>query len=139
MEQPDSQAPRTDSELEQQPQQDGGAPGSSRQKKRTFKIKTGEDEYRSRITGHTPKQAASKALTLIVNDAKANGKTVKGKVCFTIRETTRGGRGKEYCYQGEKVKLAEPTRYSIRSSGGGVKEIVNRYKNVIEKYHPPSA
>lgn len=134
MEQPPEKTPEEGTTEEQQ----GGGGLAVRHKKRTFKIKTGEDEYRSRITGHTPKQAASKALTLIVNDAKASGKTVKGKVCFTIRETTRGSRGKEYCYQGEKVKLAEPTRYSIRSSTGGVKEIVNRYKNVIEKYHPSS-
>lgn len=112
----------------QPPQQGGG------KKKRTFKIKLNDNEFCSRITGHTPKQAASKALTLIVNQKKKAGGAVKGKVIFTIKETTRGSKGKEYVYQGEKVKLKTPTTYKIRSPSGETKEIVNRFRNVIEKY-----
>jgi hypothetical protein len=104
-------------------------------KKRTFKIKLNENEFCSRITGHTPKQAASKALTLIINQKKqGGGKLAKGKITFTIKETTRGSKGKEYVYQGEKIKLKQPTTYKIRSPNGEMKEIVNRFRNVIEKY-----
>lgn len=119
--------------------QEGGAEKKTL-KKRTFKIKLNENEFCSRITGHTPKQAASKALTLIVNQKKqTGGKTPKGKIIFTIKETTRGSKGKEYMYQGEKVKLKQPTTYKIRSPNGDYKEIINRYRNVIEKYQEPSA
>ena len=118
-------------------QQDGGAKkqkGGVVDKKRTFKIKLEDEKFCSRITGNTPKQAASKALTLLVNQKKQQGKSIKGKIVFTIKETTRGSKGKEYSYQGEKIKLKQPTTYKIKSSNGEVKEIVNKYKNVIEKY-----
>jgi hypothetical protein len=110
------------------PLQKGGS------KKRTFKIKLADAEFCSRITGSTPKQAASKALTLLINQKKKSGKPTKGKVAFTIKETTRGSKGKEYSYQGEKVKLKTPTTYTIKSANGEVKTIVNKFKNVIEKH-----
>lgn len=103
-------------------------------KKRTFKIKLADSEFCSRITGSTPKQAASKALTLLINQKKKSGKSVKGKIAFTIKETTRGSKGKEYNYQGEKIKLKEPTEYTIKSADGQVKTIINKYKNIIEKH-----
>ena len=120
--------------------QEGGS-SKKASRKRTFKIKLNENEFCSRITGHTPKQAASKALTLIINQKKqqTGGKPVKGKIVFTIKETTRGSKGKEYVYQGEKVKLKQPTTYKIRSPSGDYKEIVNRYRNLIEKYQEVSA
>ena len=108
--------------------------GGKESKKRTFKIKLEDEKFCSRITGNTPKQAASKALTLLINQRKSQGKQVKGKVIFTIKETTRGSKGKEYSYQGEKIKLKQPTTYQIKSANGEVKEIVNKFKNVIEKY-----
>lgn len=123
-------APTTTTPAETDINQTGGS-----KKKRTFKIKLGDNEFCSRITGHTPKQAASKALTLIVNQKKqTGGKAAKGKVIFTIKETTRNSKGKEYTYQGEKIKLKQPTTYKIRSPSGEMKEIVNRFRNVIEKY-----
>jgi hypothetical protein len=117
---------------QQQEEQDGG---KKMNKKRTFKIKLDENEFCSRIVGNTPKQAASKALTLIFNKKKQIGgqKLTKGKVIFVIKETTRGSKGKEYTYQGERVKLKEPTTYVIRSPAGD-KTIVNRFRNIIEKY-----
>lgn len=114
------------------PAQQGGKGTSS--KKRTFKIKISDNEFCSRITGNTPKQAASKALTLIVSQKQQAGKLTKGKIVFTIKETTRGSKGKEYVYQGEKVKLKQPTTYEIRSPNGEVKQIVNKFRNVIEKF-----
>ena len=113
-------------------QEGGEQKGGS--KKRTFKIKLADAEFCSRITGSTPKQAASKALTLLINQKKKAGKAQKGKLVFTIKETTRGSKGKEYSYQGEKVKLKTPTTYSIKSSNGEIKTIVNKFKNVIEKH-----
>lgn len=114
-------------------QQEGGK-NNNASKKRTFKIKISDNEFCSRITGNTPKQAASKALTLIVSQKQQAGKLTKGKIVFTIKETTRGSKGKEYVYQGEKVKLKQPTTYKIRSPNGEVKEIINRFRNVIEKF-----
>ena len=116
------------------PTQKGGSGESGIVKKRTFKIKLENDKFCSRITGNTPKQAASKALTLLINQKKTQGKTVKGKIAFTIKETTRGSKGKEYTYMGEKVKLKQPTTYKIKSASGETKEIVNRFKNIIEKF-----
>jgi hypothetical protein len=113
---------------------EGGAKKTKASNKRTFKIKLNDTEFCSRITGNTPKQAASKALTLLINQKKQQGKQGKGKIVFTIKETTRGSKGKEYSYQGEKVKLKQPTTYKIKSSNGEIKEIVNKFKNVIEKY-----
>ena len=113
---------------------DGGAQPKVMNKKRTFKIKLDDEKFCSRITGNTPKQAASKALTLLINQRKSQGKSTKGKIVFIIKETTRGSKGKEYVYQGEKVKLKQPTTYSIKASNGDTKEIVNKFKNVIEKF-----
>jgi hypothetical protein len=113
---------------------EGGAKKKKVNNKRTFKIKLNDSEFCSRITGNTPKQAASKALTLLINQKKNTGKSVKGKIVFTIKETTRGSKGKEYSYQGEKIKLKTPTTYKIKSSNGEIKEIINKFKNVIEKY-----
>jgi len=113
---------------------EGGAKKSKVSNKRTFKIKLNDNDFCSRITGNTPKQAASKALTLLINQKKQQGKAAKGKIVFTIKETTRGSKGKEYSYQGEKIKLKQPTTYKIKSSNGEIKEIVNKFKNVIEKY-----
>lgn len=128
----ETQPQKTVEVVPQAPVQEGGKKQPA--KKRTFKIKLNENEFCSRITGHTPKQAASKALTLIVNQKKQSGKTVRGKVIFTIKETTRGSKGKEYVYQGEKVKLKQPTTYKIRSPSGETKEIINKFRNMIEKY-----
>ena len=124
--------------------------------KRTFKIflaeidsgsaeKTHIDSKttKSRLVGKTPKQAANKALTAllrIVNKGKSPTDSVTGtdfSASFTIRETTRGSKGKEYMYFGKREKLASPSVYSIKVDGQS-REIVNNYRNVVVKVVQPS-
>ena len=105
-------------------------------RKRTFKICRGDGTFCSRLTGKTPKQAANKALTALLREAKREGKvTEKSPIFnaeFTIRETTRGGKSKEYSYTGTRERLAEPTVYSIKD-GDVTKEIVNNFRNRVLK------
>ena len=46
--------------------------------------------------------AASKAARILMREKKAS------RVKFTLRETTRGSKGKEYTYVGTKEKLSKP-------------------------------
>lgn len=90
---------------------------------RTFKVKfSGQREFSGRYTGKTPRQAASKAFSKHVR-----GKAARGKVTFTVVETTRGSGDKERVYVAERVKLVTPTSYKLKSG----KTIVRKYKNVI--------
>jgi hypothetical protein len=114
--------------------------------KRTFKIKSVDGTFKSRLIGSTPKQAAMKALSIIHNsfhnNTKDNNKieVIKGggdqntRFKFTIRETTRLSSHKEYTYTGYREKLKTPAEYTIKSSNGDTKTIVNKYKNVVEKF-----
>nr|QFG73952.1 MAG: hypothetical protein [Megaviridae environmental sample] len=111
--------------------QSAGSP--SPDKKRTFKIVLSEGEFSSRITGNTPKQAANKALTRLIKQRRVNKKPTTGKIEFTIKETTRGSKQKTYSYVGQQQKLPTPTTYEIRTASGETKQIVNRYRNRVEK------
>jgi len=110
--------------------------GGKVSKKRTFKIKLDDNLYSSRITGNTPKQAASKALTLLIKQNQKEGKNID-KINFTIKETTRSSKQKTYNYVGYRIKLDTPTIYNIttKSSTGEYekKTISNQYRNKIEK------
>ena len=110
--------------------------------KRTFKIKTNEGTFNSRIMGKTPKQAALKALSKI-NEHSINGgsnyEILKNDdkfnvFKFTIKETTRLSPHKEYTYTGYRKELETPAVYKIRTSDGKTKEIINKYKNIVEKF-----
>ena len=110
--------------------------------KRTFKIKTNEGTFNSRIMGKTPKQAALKALSKI-NEHSVNGgsnyEILKNDdkfnvFKFTIKETTRLSPHKEYTYTGYRKELETPAVYKITTSDGKTKEIINKYKNIVEKF-----
>lgn len=112
--------------------------------KRTFKIKTNEGTFNSRIIGKTPKQAALKALSKI-NEHSQNGgnnydifenKDDYNVFKFTIKETTRLSPHKEYTYTGYRKELETPAIYKITTSDGKTKEIINKYKNIVEKFKP---
>ena len=112
--------------------------------KRTFKIKTNEGTFNSRIIGKTPKQAALKALSKI-NEHTVNGgsnyevleNNDKYNIFkFTIRETTRLSPHKEYTYTGYRKQLETPAVYKIKTADGKTKEIINKYKNIVEKFKP---
>lgn len=55
-----------------------------------------------RYISSSPYGAASKAARIILREKKAS------KVKLTLRETTRGGKGKEYDYICTKEKLSKP-------------------------------
>lgn len=112
--------------------------------KRTFKIKTNDGTFNSRIIGKTPKQAALKALSKI-NEHTVNGGSNyeilenddKFNIFkFTIRETTRLSPHKEYTYTGYRKELETPAVYKIKTVDGKTKEIINKYKNIVEKFKP---
>lgn len=110
--------------------------------KRTFKIKTNEGTFNSRITGKTPKQAALKALSKINNhtiNGGSNYEILKNDkefniFKFTIKETTRLSPHKEYTYTGYRKQLENPAVYKITTHDGKTKEIINKYKNIVEKF-----
>ena len=112
--------------------------------RRTFKIKTQDGDFTSRIMGSTPKQAALKALSIICNNYESGNKNFnvhekKGKNStptfkFCIKETTRFSQHKEYTYIGKREKLENPASYTIKGTNGEEKVITNRYKNIVEKF-----
>ena len=53
---------------------------------------------------------------------------------FTIKETTRLSPHKEYTYTGYRKELETPAVYKITTSDGKTKEIINKYKNIVEKF-----
>ena len=113
--------------------------------KRTFKIKSQDGTFTSRITGATPKQAALKALS-IINNAYKNDESryevttppQKGGgnpvFKFSIKETTRLSNHKEYVYTGTRKLLETPASYVIKTADGVSKTITNHYKNIVSKF-----
>lgn len=98
-------------------------------KTRYFKAsdpKMSKGESFGRFTGKTPKQAASKAFTSLVKERAEKGMPTKGKIHFSVTETTRGGKGKVGHYVGERVKLNPPTEVKI-----GDKVIRYEYQNRV--------
>ncbi len=99
-------------------------------KVRSFKVKlpTGGELYEGRFTGLTPYQAANKALSKYYRETN-NG---KGKIRFSIRESTRGSKRLVYHYNGYREKLKVPVEYVIKS-GNENRTITKNYKNKLTK------
>ena len=104
----------------------GSKKAGSKKNLRSFKVKLpGSEDFSGRFTGLTPYQAANKALSKYFRE----NKTVKNKISFTIKESTRSSKRGEYTYTGKRVKLDEPIQYSI----GEGKLITKKYKNKLTK------
>ena len=106
-----------------------GAVDTKEKSKRTFKIVGADGIASSRFTGSTPKQAADKALTQLYRravDAGTANESGVHEIDFTIKETTRGSKGKEFNYHGKREELKEPKQYTIKS---GDKERVITIRN----------
>ena len=106
--------------------------------KRTYKVFNEKDgSYHGRYTGDTPKQAANKAFTKIYRSLQQNGgKTPKGAIKLTIKETTRTSGSKKYrqhVYEASRVKLPQPESVKIRGGDGTEKIISYNYRNQIKK------
>ena len=94
-------------------------------KKRTFKIKFNGEES-GRIRGSTPRSAAAKALSSI----KKNNPNYKAgsENEFSIIESTRGSKHKEFKYTGKVVDLDTPHEVNV-----GNKTITYKHKCTITR------
>jgi len=100
-------------------------------------IKTGKSY--GRYTGETPKQAASKSFTKLLQKLKDNGKSMGGKsVTIYLRESTRGSNRKVYGYKASRVKLDKPQQLTIVDKDSKEeKTITYNYRNKIHKVEVP--
>jgi len=72
-----------------------------------------------RYTGETPKQAASKGFTKLLQKFKENGKTIPSAMTIYMRESTRGGNRKVYGYSATRKALREPQKLVITDKETG--------------------
>jgi hypothetical protein len=109
--------------------------GGDKPNPRSFKVQLpGKEDFVGRFTGLTPYQAANKALSKYYREATKtnNKKALKANVTFTIRESTRGSKRGTYTYNGARVKLDEPVKYTIKN-GDEEREIIKNFKNKLTK------
>lgn len=105
---------------------------STKKPARSFKVKLPDSSvFEGRFTGLTPYQAANKALTKLYKLNK--NKNLSKQVTFTIKESTRGSKKKEYTYNGNRTKLSTPVSYDITDSKGATKTITKQFKNTLTK------
>jgi hypothetical protein len=91
-----------------------------------------------RYTGETPKQAASKSFTKLLQKMKESGKGAPKNVKIFLRESTRGSNRKVYGYTASRVKLSEPQELKIvDKETGDEKTITYNYRNKIHKIAVP--
>lgn len=95
-------------------------------------------ESHGRYTGVTPKQAASKGFTKMVQQYKKKGRAVPPNLTIFLRESTRGSSGKVYGYTAERQKLDSPQELVIADKVTGQdKKITYEYRNKIRKGEIP--
>ena len=100
-------------------------------KVRSFKVKLPSSEnYEGRFTGLTPYQAANKAISKYYREQEQKKK--KGKITFSIKESTRGSKRLVYHYNGHREKLKVPVEYAIKS-GDETRVITKNFKNKLTK------
>lgn len=108
-------------------------------KDRYFKLiddKTGKTY--GRYTGDTPKQAASKGFTKMVQKSKVEGKKPPTKATIFLRESTRGSARKIYGYEAYRQKLPIPQHLTITNQENGTqKTITYHFRNKIKKIPVP--
>ena len=108
-------------------------------KERYFKLidaKTGRSY--GRYTGDTPKQAASKGFTKMLQKLKTEGKHPPKQSTIYLRESTRGSARKVYGYEASRQKLPEPQQLVIKDKEtGDEKTIVYHFRNKIKKVAVP--
>jgi len=106
---------------------------------RYFKLidaKTGRSY--GRYTGDTPKQAASKGFTKMLQKLKVGGKTAPKQSTIFLRESTRGSARKIYGYEASRLKLPEPQELIITDKiSGEEKTITYHFRNKIKKVPVP--
>ena len=104
--------------------------GSETKSVRSFKVQLpGTEVFVGRFTGLTPYQAANKALSKYYRETKKPKQDIR----FSIRESTRGSKRSTYTYNGARLKLDEPVKYTISNSEGEDREIIKKFKNKLTK------
>lgn len=103
--------------------------------KRTFKLINAEDgSTHGRYTGDTPKQAASKAYTKMVQKLNKEKQKIPKLCVIYLRESTRKSPKKIYGYESSRLKLDKPQKLEIvDNKTGKTKEIIYRFRNKIRK------
>lgn len=91
-----------------------------------------------RYTGDTPKQAASKGFTKMVQKLKKQKEIIPKHSIIYLRESTRGRGRKIYGYKATRVQLPKPQKLTITDPKTKKKKvIVYRYRNKIKKAGVP--
>ncbi|XWV25777.1 hypothetical protein QJ857_gp1311 [Tupanvirus soda lake] len=93
-----------------------------------------------RFTGDTPKQAASKGFTKMLQTIKQSGKEPPSSTKIYMRESTRGVPHKIYGYEASRIKLDQPQELVIRDNETGyTKTLSYYYRNRIKKIPVPKS
>ena len=125
----------SDSESDKEEQQESTSPVA--RVARFFKLinpETGEST--GRFTGYTPRQAASKAFTKMLQYKKLSGDDALGsETNVQIVESTRGAPHKVSTYACQRKKLDEPQRLFIKTDNGVERVISYSYRNEIRRVH----
>jgi len=126
-----------------------GGKGKGSKSSKGSKTKKGKERYfklvdartnksYGRYTGETPKQAASKGYTKLLQKLKLKGKTAPKDTVIYLRESTRGSNRKVYGYSASRQKLPEPQELVIKDKETGEeKTITYHYRNKIKKVAVP--
>lgn len=106
---------------------------------RYFKLVDPKSKLSSgRYTGATPKQAASKAYTKLLQKVKQSGGAIPKTTTLYLRESTRNSAKKVYGYAASRIKLTEPQQLTIKDKvTGSDKTITYNYRNKIKKISVP--
>lgn len=106
---------------------------------RYFKLinaKTGE-AY-GRYTGVTPKQAASKGFTKMLQKMKSENKKLPKQCVIYLRESTRNSAKKYYGYEASRQKLKESQQFVIIDKETNKEKVITyNYRNRIKKVPVP--
>lgn len=102
-------------------------------RQRFFKLIGPDSTGIGRYTGNTPRQAASKAFTRLIQEKKRNNVEIANPTTVRVRECTRGSPRKEFVYSCDQVELSSPQSLVINLPNGENKTITYRYRNQIHK------
>lgn len=95
-----------------------------------YKLDNGYIVYMGRYHGHTPKQAASKAILPIFKLIQKCGYDLI-EIKFSVREISKKSKQKTYFYRASRIKLLTPIIIHMPSNNGVY--VTYKYKNSIYK------
>lgn len=105
--------------------------------KRTFKLLSVENGAAPKTnryyTGTSPSTTAKKVFNNYCRNNKMKGACKK---TFTIKETTQGGKHKEYTYQGTRSKLKSPKVIDLKNGSSYEIKYETKVKRVYDNPKP---